>query len=263
LPYRIDTDAPGAPEILIDLGALDVEQTDRSACAIMPDIVTPADVARALGGACVAVSSAAPRDDGSVWLLHPRPVRIGSILIAPAHALAAPDTLRLSDSAEAFGSGHHPSTALCVEVLEEVMTAGSPPTTMLDVGTGSGILALSALVLGVAHATGIDIDERALAAAADNAVRNGFEARLRLVKGGPESIEGIWPLITANILTSPLLEMAPVLVRRLASRGLLILSGIRDSLESDVRQTYRDLGLYHRETRTQGGWTMLVMQASW
>jgi hypothetical protein len=85
----------------------------------------------------------------------------------------------------------------------------------------------------------------------------------RLVPGGPDAVEGTWPLVVANVLAAPLIEMAPTLVRRLGPRARLILSGIPWSLESEVRQAYQHLGVRHIASRTRAGWTALIAQASW
>ena len=262
MPYRIDIADPphDAVDLLVQCGALDIEPVNGGLAAILPDGVTPDAVAEILDGARVTVSAAAARDNGSVWLVSPRAVQIGSVQIAPP-AAAAPGALRLIDSA-AFGTGHHPTTALCIAALEEIVT-GEPIESVLDVGTGSGILALIALRLGVPHAVGLDLDEEALEAAAENARLNHLSDRLRLVRGGPEALEGNWPLVTANVLAAPLIEMAPVLVRRVGTRGRLILSGIPSSLESEVGQAYQHLGMRQISATTRGGWAALVMQASW
>jgi ribosomal protein L11 methyltransferase len=223
--------------------------------------VTPDAVAGALGVASVAVSPAVGRDNGSVWLLRPRAVRIGSVLVAPPEVAAPPDALRLTDST-AFGTGHHPTTALCVDALEEALTIAVPDQ-VLDVGTGSGILALTALILGVPRAVGLDIDADVLKIAAENARRNNLADRLQLGLGGPEVVDNAWPLVVANVLAAPLIEMAPVLVRRVGSRGRLILSGIPTSLESEVRQAYQQLGMRHIRSGARAGWTVLIAQASW
>jgi ribosomal protein L11 methyltransferase len=262
VPYRIDI--PSLPtealDVLVELGALDVESNGAGLAAILPDAVLPDAVAGALGVKSLTVSAAVARDNGSVWLLSPRPVRFGSIAIAPADAVPAPGILRLADS-QAFGTGHHPTTALCLEALQEILS-GARIDSILDVGTGSGILALAALMMGVPHAVGVDVEGEALQAAANNARLNGLEGRLQLVRG-PEAVEGYWPLIVANILAAPLIEMAPALVRRLRSGGRLILSGIPQSLESEVRQTYRHMGIGHTDSHQRGGWTALVARASW
>jgi len=263
VPYRIDISGPphDALDQLVQLGALDIEPVNDGLAAIIPDGVTPDAVAGALSVASVAVSPAVGRDDGSVWLLRPRAVRIGSILVAPPEVAAPPDALRLTDST-VFGTGHHPTTALCVEALEEALTTAVPDS-VLDVGTGSGVLALTALMMGVSRAVGLDIDADALKVAAEHARLNNLADRLQLVLGGPDVVDGAWPLVVANVLAAPLIEMAPVLVRRVGCRGRLILSGIPWSLESEVRQTYQRLGMPHIRSETRAGWTVLVAQPSW
>ena len=263
MPYRIDISCPpdDALDRLVQLGALDIEPVNDGLAAIIPDGVTPDAVAAALGVAGVIVSPAVARDNGSVWLLSPRAVRIGSVLIAPAEVTAPHNALRLADSA-AFGSGHHPTTALCIEALEEALTIAVPDS-VLDVGTGSGVLALAALMMGVSRAVGLDIDADALKIAAEHARLNNLADRLQLVPGGPDVVDGVWPLVVANVLAAPLIEMAPVLVRRVGSRGRLILSGIPWSLESEVRRTYQRMGMRHIRSETRSGWTALVAQASW
>ena len=263
MPYRIDVTAPNHDSFdrLVQLGALDIEPSGNGLAAIIPDGVTPDTVAAALGLTSVTVSPAVARDNGSVWLLRPRPCRIGSVDIAPLEVAAPADALRLTDS-NAFGTGHHPTTVLCIEALEEALTIAVPDSA-LDVGTGSGVLALAALKLGVPRAVGLDIDADALKISAQNARLNNLADRLRLVLGGPDAVDGVWPLVVANVLAAPLIEMAPVLVRRIGNRGLLILSGIPSSLESEVRHTYERLGMRHIRSETRAGWMVVVVRASW
>lgn len=264
MPYRIDVPLvpDDALDRLVDLGALDVEALDEGGlAALMPDSVPPERVAAALRIDRVEVSPALGRDADSIWLLRPRPVRIGRLPIVPAAVDTEPGALRLID-APAFGTGLHPTTALCVEIMEGLVQAG-PPAAMLDVGTGSGVLALAALMLGVPRATGIDIDGRALEIAARNARLNGLEARLRLEPGGPEAIDGAWPLVLANVLAAPLVEMAPALVRRVGHHGRLVLSGIPSSVEQEVDRAYRRLGMRRLDSRSRAGWVALLLQASW
>ena len=264
VPYRIDISSlpDDALDQLVQLGALDIETVDDGLAAIIPDGVTPEVVAHALGVTDVNVSSpVVPRDNGSVWLLRPRAVRIGRILIAPPGVAAPAGTLRLTDSA-AFGTGHHPTTALCIEALEEAVNIGFPDS-ILDVGTGSGVLALAALMLGVQRAVGLDIDADELKVAAEHARLNNMADRLELLLGGPDAVSGVWPLVVANVLAAPLIEMAPTLVRRVGSGGRLILSGIPWSLESEVRRIYQHLGMRHVRSSARAGWKVVVVQASW
>jgi ribosomal protein L11 methyltransferase len=262
VPYRIDIDSPAndALDRLVEFGALDIEPARGGLAAIIPDSVKPDAVAAALGVA-VKVTQAVGRDNGSVWLLSPRAVRIGRILIAPPEVAPPPGALRLTDSA-AFGTGHHPTTALCIEALEEALAIGLPDS-VLDVGTGTGVLALAALIMGVPQAVGLDIDAAALKTAAENARLNNLSDRLQLVSGGPEAVGGAWPLVVANVLAAPLIEMAPILIRRVGSCGRLILSGIPLSLESEVREVYQHVGMRHVRSETRAGWAVLVAQASW
>src|SRR5690349_2086480 len=113
----------------------------------MPDSVAAATLAATVGASAVSVSPAVGRDADSVWVLTPRPIQIGSRVLA------------LTD-APAFGTGLHPTTALCLDALHGALD--SAPASLLDVGTGSGVLALAALLLGIPHATGIDTDAGAL-----------------------------------------------------------------------------------------------------
>jgi ribosomal protein L11 methyltransferase len=263
VPYRIDLPDPpdDAFDRLVELGALDVEPVAGGLAALLPDGVAVASLTLALGVDSVSVSPAEPRDDASVWILSRRPIRIGRLLLVPAHLPVPAGALRLSDG-PAFGTGLHPTTVLCLEALEAALDVDRPAR-VLDVGTGSGVLALAALLMGVPRAVGLDIDADALQIAAENARLNDFAARLRLVRGGPEAVQGLWPLVLANVLPAPLMEMAPALVRRVEHRGRLVLSGIPSSVTPDVEHVYRRLGMRHLRSETRAGWTALVLQPSW
>jgi ribosomal protein L11 methyltransferase len=264
VPYRVDVPDGGADAFdqLVELGAIDAELSDDGTiAALLPDSVRPEQVVSALGAADIVVSPATARDDGSVWILGPRVIQVGRLRIVPADAPPQPGALRLIDGA-AFGTGLHPTTALCFEALEEAVTLGSPEA-LLDVGTGSGVLALGGLMMGVPRALGIDVEEQAVRAAAENARINALGTRFQVRHGGPETVTGTWPLVAANILAAPLIEMAPVLVQRLGHQGQLVLSGIPSSLEADVDRTYRRLGMRRVRVASRSSWVALVMQASW
>jgi ribosomal protein L11 methyltransferase len=273
MPYRIDLrDLHGggdaALDRLIELGALDVERlSGRGIAALMPDRVSPDAVADALGAADarpvgIVVSPAVGRDADSVWVLRPRPVRAGRTRIVPAaHPDASGADLELID-APAFGTGLHPTTVLCLEALDAALQIAVPDS-VLDVGIGSGVLALAALRLGVPRAHGLDIDDGSLETARENARINGLLERLTVTLGGPDVVPGTWPLVLANVLAAPLMEMAPALVRRVAPRGRVVLSGMPISLERDVGDAYRRLGMRTMTVTARAGWSAIVLEASW
>ena len=262
MPYRLDLRNPpdDAFDRLVALGALDVETVEGGIAAIMPDHVAADSVSNALG----AVGHATPalgRDDGSVWLLRPHTVTVGRLEIIPADQPARAGALRMIDG-QAFGTGFHPSTALCLQALDAELSASSPAR-VLDVGTGSGILALAALTAGVPYVLGIDLDRVAIDVAAQNARLNGLTSRLALVHGGPDALAGAWPLVLANVLAAPLMKMAPVLSRRVERSGRLVLSGIRSTISRDVEQAYVRVGMRAVSAQTRDGWTALTLHASW
>jgi|WetSurMetagenome_2_1015567.scaffolds.fasta_scaffold50019_2 ribosomal protein L11 methyltransferase len=263
VPYRIDL--PGAGSIaldrVVDLGALDVEALPGGGlAALMPDGVTPAQVAHAADADRWSISPARSRDEGSVWVLGPRPIQVGRLRLVPADGTDT-NGLRLVDGT-AFGTGLHPTTALCLQVLQDIVSAVMPGS-VLDVGTGSGVLALAALMLGVPRAVGIDIADDALAAAAENARVNGMSDRLALARCGPEAVTGPWPLVLANVLAAPLIEMAPAIARCLGHHAEVVLSGIPTSVEEDVTRAYVRHGLRTTRSASRDGWTALVLRASW
>lgn len=265
MPYRIDIGEISGDfivERLIELGALDVDVSEsRTLAALMPDAVRVEDVVSVLGIEHVAVSDAVGRDADSIWLIRPRPIQIGRLRIIPSTMESEPGAIKLIDG-PAFGTGLHQTTTLCLETLDEIVEAGVPGA-VLDVGTGSGVLALAALTFGVSRALGIDVDDEALAVAAENARINGLESRLELRRGGPEAVTGAWPLVFANILAASLIDMAPALVPRVGHEGHLVLSGIQTSAAMDVAAAYRDLGLRHARTASRGGWAAVILRASW
>lgn len=264
MPYRLELPGAGADALdrLVEFGALDIDVVPgRGVAALMPDAVAPDQVATALGIDGFTASGATARDEGSVWILRPRPVRVGRLDILPADADPRAGAIRLVDSA-AFGTGFHPTTALCLEALQDILQIG-PVDAALDVGTGSGVLALGALAMGVPRALGIDVDGDAVRVAAENAKLNGLEQRLELAIGGPETVTGAWPLVLANVVAGVLIDIAPALAKRVGHHGDLVLSGIAAALESEVERVYLRLGFRPARVTSRAGWVALVMQASW
>jgi ribosomal protein L11 methyltransferase len=137
------------------------------------------------------------------------------------------------DPGLAFGTGTHPTTSLCLQLLDALPLAGR---TMIDYGCGSGILAIAALKLGASHAIAVDLDPQALIATRTNAARNDVLARLD-IQGVPASLPAA-DLVVANILADPLIELFPVL-RAACKRGAdLVLSGLLKSQAYAVKAAY-------------------------
>jgi len=166
----------------------------------------------------------------------------------------------------AFGTGHHATTALCLGGIAKLVETGrlTKGASFLDLGTGSGILAIGLVKLGC---TGIalDIDPQAIFCAAENLALNGLpesgkpEAPVHLAVGGLESLhpDMKFDCIVANILAQPLIDMAPYILKHLKPGGALMLSGILTTQAADVARAYTTLGLPEPERRDDGEWSGL------
>lgn len=162
------------------------------------------------------------------------------------------------DPGLAFGSGYHASTRLALGLLRE-RTATAVPRRMLDVGTGTGILALAGAIWGAAEVVAVDVKADALAAARANAARNGLAARVRVRGDLPPIEEGAFDLIVANITADVLQHLAGDFVSRLAAGGALVLSGMLADLQSDeVSAVYEALGCRRAASRVEGEWEALL-----
>jgi ribosomal protein L11 methyltransferase len=182
----------------------------------------------------------------------------------PYTAVDAGERVLELEPGRAFGTGLHPTTALVARAIEEcsreLFADDRRPASMLDVGTGSGILALVALVLGAATARAIDIDPDAVALANENARRNGLESRLEVDTAPLEAVGASFDLITANIEASVLTAMADPIARRLRPGGILILSGILETRRTEVRLAFASLELV--ASPSLGEWVALVLRGA-
>lgn len=164
------------------------------------------------------------------------PIRVNERLwIVPSwHAAPDPGAINLAlDPGMAFGTGSHPTTRLCLEWLCDSVR---PDDSVLDYGCGSGILAITAARLGAGRVAGVDIDDNALTAAADNAARN--DATLQLLHSSqPTGMQ--FDIVVANILANPLCVLAPLLASLTRPGGRIALSGILEAQTEQVRTAYR------------------------
>jgi len=174
------------------------------------------------------------------WMENFHPMRFGQRLWICPSWRDVPDPHAVNvmlDPGLAFGTGTHPTTAMCLSWLDGLDLAGK---TVIDFGCGSGILAIAALKLGAAKAIGIDIDPQAIQASRDNAERNGVSERLSLYLPHEQPDNLSADVVVANILAGPLRELAPLISVLPISGGHLGLSGVLASQASSVCEAYED-----------------------
>ncbi|WP_075881235.1 50S ribosomal protein L11 methyltransferase [Vreelandella massiliensis] len=204
----------------------------------------------------------ADRDWEREWMEDFTPLPMGERLwIVPSwHTPPQPGAVNLIlDPGLAFGTGTHPTTALCLEWLDSLAVDGTlADKKVLDVGCGSGILAIAALKLGARHADATDIDPQALQASRDNAERNAIQAQ-QLSLYYPEQLpSGTYPVVTANILAGPLVELAATIAGHVAPGGHLALSGILANQADNVLEAYQAQGLRMQAPALRDGWVRLT-----
>lgn len=185
------------------------------------------------------VEQIADQDWERSWMDNFQPLRFGQRLwIVPSwHQPPEPQAVNLHlDPGLAFGTGTHPTTALCLEWLDG---QSLHDCNVLDFGCGSGILAIAALLLGAKQACGTDIDPQALEASRDNATRNGIDAARFPLYLPSEMPADTFDLVLANILAGPLVQLAPTISQHVRQGGHLVLSGILAEQAEEVRAAYQ------------------------
>ena len=191
-----------------------------------------------------------------VWKQYYRPIEVSDRLAVVPEWMeydAKPGQKILwMDPGAAFGTGSHETTALCLAEIAEMDVAGK---TVLDIGSGSGILGIAALLCGAKSALGIDVDELAVKAGAENAARNGVADRARFVKGDlAEDITERYDLVIANIVADVLLRLLPDVRDKIAAGGKLLLSGVIDDRAGQLRAAIEKNGFSLQKETRQGDW---------
>lgn len=202
-------------------------------------------------------------DWSNAWKKYYHPVQVGEHLVVcpswEAYDRQPDDVVLTLNPGMAFGTGTHDTTRLCMELLEKYIT---PQDTVLDVGCGSGILAITAALLGTNKIIGCDIDEVAVKVAGENAALNGVQDRIAFHQGDLTSqVEGSFQIICANIVADVIIRLSEDAGRYLAKDGIFITSGIIDTREQDVLNALEQNGFQVIERRTSGGWVALACKA--
>lgn len=193
------------------------------------------------------------------WKRHFKPIKIGKIVVVPEWIKYIPEKDEIPvyiGSNMAFGTGEHETTAMCVEFLQKYVKKDS---VVADVGSGSGILGISAAKLGAKHVIMTDIDECAVEASEYNSDKNGVKNAVILLKNLLDDNAIVADVIVANIMAEILISFAPDIGKNLKDNGIIILSGILSDRLLRVKEAFIAAGFEYVESKTLGEWSALVM----
>jgi len=191
------------------------------------------------------------------WKAEFVPIHVGAFLVRPtwSEAVAGEAVELVLDPGMAFGTGLHPTTQQCLEALSTLALEGK---SVLDVGTGSGILAIAAAKRGASPVVAVDTDTLAVDAARENAVRNGVA--IPVAAGSAADVPGRFDVVVANIVSPVLQRIAPHLAARLASRGTLLVAGISAPAERAAREALRAARLGVLDRTVRDDWVALALR---
>ncbi|MBQ0028364.1 MAG: 50S ribosomal protein L11 methyltransferase [Lachnospiraceae bacterium] len=239
---------------------LDVDSLVASVREVLDDISSYMDI----GEASITVDETEDLDWINNWKKYFHQFYIDDLLVIPSWEKVAPeddDKMVLHiDPGTAFGTGMHETTQLCIRQMKKYIT---PETELLDVGTGSGILAILAIMYGAKHCVGTDLDPCAEPAVKENMENNNIPAEsFRMMIGNiidnkkvqDEVGYGCYDIVMANILAPVLIELAPVIVNQLKTGGVFITSGIIEGKEQSVIEAVEKAGLTVVDVTAQGEW---------
>jgi len=201
----------------------------------------------------------AETDWAEAWKAHLRVLHIGQRMVVRPSWLPYPphgdEVVIVLDPGMAFGTGLHPTTRMCLMALEERVRPGMR---LLDLGTGSGILAIAAAKLGAGRVLALDNDPQAVAVARENVRRNGVGDRVQVAEGSLAQADGDFDLVVVNILAKVIVELAGQgLGERLAQGGLLVVAGLIADQEAEVTEAFRRAGLDVVARRQMEDWVAL------
>jgi ribosomal protein L11 methyltransferase len=215
-----------------------------------------------IGPAAISISRLRTEDWAESWKRHFKPIEIGAaLLIKPSWSKRRPkksQSLMVLDPGLSFGTGQHPTTAFCLHQLVRHRTPGLPQP-FLDIGTGSGILAIAAARVGYAPVEAFDSDRDSVAIARINARQNNVHRQVRIILQDLSKLSRNCPqpyaFVCANLISTLLLQERDRIVARVAPNGVLVLAGVLRSEFRQVEQTYETGGLRLIARRTENEWT--------
>ena len=211
----------------------------------------------------LSLSSLLDEDWNRKWKEHFKPEHLTPrLVIKPTwenYSPAKDEKIIEMDPGMAFGTGHHASTRLSAQLIDRLLRSRNPPRTVLDVGTGTGILAMAAILLGARSAWAIDNDPDAVQVAEANIQRNHLNDKIKTNGIDLQNISGSFDLVIANIIHDTLLFLAPHLVAKVRDNGHLILAGIlAGEQQQSIVDTYACLGVNHLAALQDGEWVALL-----
>jgi ribosomal protein L11 methyltransferase len=212
--------------------------------------------------ASISTSIVKEEDWATAWKAYYKPEKIGKrIVIKPTWEPYEPKENELIvelDPGMAFGTGSHPTTSMCVEFLDEHLT---PETVVLDIGTGSGILAIVAAKLGANEVIAVDLDPVAVKVAIENVKQNKVETTVQVLEGNLlDKVKTKANLVVANIIADIIIAGADDMVQALADGGHFLASGIIEDRRQDVEKKFAEINLKIVEVKEQGGWVAILAQ---
>ena len=201
-----------------------------------------------------------PQDWSTAWRAHHKTLRVGPRSWVHPPWEKAPEGVAVAiDPGMAFGTGSHPTTALCLERIDELL-AERPSASVLDVGTGSGVIALLAAKLGAARVTGTENDAVALEAARRGAKLNGVGEVEWVLAEDPAQAQGEYDVVVANLLLNTLEELAEPIAAKVARGGRLVLSGLLSAQGDAAETAYAAQGLRPVSRKELNGWLRVELE---
>jgi ribosomal protein L11 methyltransferase len=282
--YSLTVDVPEdaselTQSVLYDFGAEGLEIRD-SANSIMPQVRSPAageaivvayfqekpdaeaaqaDLRARFASARFSLEEVVEQDWSVEWRHQIKSVTVGRLWVGPPweKATAPKDKICLFiEPKMAFGTGDHPTTSLCLKAVDNFMEQ-NPGASVIDVGTGTGVLAFAAQKLGAGRCVGIDNDAVAIELAQECAAENGIAGVELSTKTLPD-IEGTFDLVLANILANTLVDLAPLLAHKVGKR--LVLAGVLVPQADEVKAAFLACGLHHAVDETKGEWIRIEFE---